>query len=64
MPATKTLAEREKELQALFATPEGKAHLEALAARNGTVTGRHRPPKTSLITYLIVQEREHGLIAG
>jgi hypothetical protein len=64
MPSTKTLEEREKELQALFATPEGKTHLEALAARYGTATGRHRPPKTSLITYLIVQERDRGLIAG
>ena len=64
MPSTKTLAEREKELQTLFATPEGKAHLEVLAARYATATGRHRPPKTSLITYLLVQERERGLIVG
>ena len=64
MPSTKTLAEREKELQSLFATPEGKAHLEALAARYGTATGKHRPLKTSLITYLLVHERQHGLIAG
>ncbi len=64
MPSTKTLAEREKELQALFATPEGKAHLEALAAHYGTATERYRPLKASLITYLLVQEREHGLIAG
>jgi len=62
MPATKTLPEREMELQALLATPEGKAHLEALAGRYGTATGRHRPPKTSLITYLLVHEREQGLI--
>jgi hypothetical protein len=64
MPSTKTLAEREKELQALFATPQGKEHLEALATRYGAATGRHRPPKTSLITYLLVQERERGLIVG
>ena len=31
MQATKTLTEREKELQALLATREGKAQLEALA---------------------------------
>jgi hypothetical protein len=64
MPSTKTLAEREKELQSLLATPEGKTHLEALAARYGTATGKHRPLKTSLITYLLVHERQHGLIAG
>ena len=62
MQATKTRAEREKELQALLATPEGKAHLEALAGRYGAATGRHRPPKTSLVTYLLVHERERGLI--
>jgi hypothetical protein len=63
MPSTKTLAEREKELQALLATPDGKAHLEALAARYGAATGRHRPLKGSLITYLLVYERVRGLIA-
>ena len=60
----KTLRQREKELQALLATPEGRAHLEALAGRYGAATGRHRLPKTSLVTYLLVHERERGLIVG
>jgi hypothetical protein len=64
MQATKTLAEREKELQALLATREGKAHLEALADDYFARGGRARPPRTSLVTYLLVHERERGLIVG
>jgi len=64
MQATKTLKEREKELQALLATCEGKAQLEALADYYYASGGRQRPPHTSLVTYLIVHERERGLILG
>jgi hypothetical protein len=64
MQATKTLLEREKELQALLATPKGKAQLEALAARYYASGGRSRPPRSSLVTYLLVHERERGLIEG
>jgi hypothetical protein len=64
MQATKTLTEREKELQALLATREGKAQLEALADHYYASWGRSRPPRTSLVTYLIVHEREQGLIVG
>jgi hypothetical protein len=64
MQATKTLKEREKELQALLATREGKAQLEALADHYYARGGRSRPPRTSLVTYLIVHEREQGLIVG
>jgi hypothetical protein len=64
MQATKTLKEREKELQALLATHEGKAQLEAMADHYYASGGRHRPPHTSLVTYLIVHEREQGLIVG
>jgi hypothetical protein len=62
MPPTKTLAEREKELQALLRTPEGKAELEALAGRYSASGGRSRPPRTSVVTYILVHERERGLI--
>ena len=64
MQATKTLREREKELQALLATREGKALLEALADHYYASGGRARPPHTSLVTYLLVHERERGLIVG
>jgi hypothetical protein len=64
MPMTKTLPQREKELQALLATSEGKAELEALAARYYASGGRNRPPRTSIVTYILVHERERGLIKG
>jgi hypothetical protein len=61
MKQAKMLAERERELQALMATLEGRASLEATADgyRDG---GRPRPPRTSVITYILVHEREQGLI--
>ena len=43
----KTLGQREKELQALLATPAGRAELEALACRYGASNGRPRPKGTS-----------------
>jgi hypothetical protein len=62
MPLAKTLAEREKELQAFLRTAEGKVQLEALATRYHARCGRPRPPGTSIVTYLLVSERERGLI--
>jgi hypothetical protein len=64
MKATKTLPQREKELQALLATTEGKAELEALAARYYASGGRDRPSRTSIVTYILVHERGRGLIEG
>jgi hypothetical protein len=63
MAQTKNLHEREKELQTLISTREGRAELERLASlyQEG---GRPRPPRTSIITYILVHEREKGLIAG
>jgi hypothetical protein len=60
---TKTLQQREKELQSLLSTPEGRAQLEALASRyyGGY---RVRPAKSSVVTYILVHERERGLIGG
>jgi hypothetical protein len=63
MGPTKTLAEREKELQALLATPPGRAELQDLAERYAAAEGRLRVGRGSLITYILVYEREHGLIA-
>jgi hypothetical protein len=62
MPLAKTLAEREKELQALLRTAEGKVQLEALATRYHASGGRPRLPGTSIVTYILVSERERGLI--
>lgn len=64
MTQTKTRLEREKELQALMRTTEGRAELEGLAARYQSAGGRPRPPRTSVITYVLVHERGKGLIVG
>jgi hypothetical protein len=63
MTAKKTRLEREKELQALLGTPAGKAELEALADRYAASGRRIRPGGTSLVTYILVCERERGMIA-
>ena len=64
MPATKTLDQRQKELQALLGTLDGRKQLEALATRYSAASGRIRVEGTSLVTYILVYERERGLIAG
>jgi hypothetical protein len=60
----KTLAERQTELQALLATPAGKAELQSLESRYAAAMGRPRLGKRSIITFILVYEREHGLIDG
>lgn len=60
----KTLNQRQAELQPLLATREGREQLEALAARYHAASGRIRVEGTSLITYILVHERERGLIEG
>ena len=62
MTPRKTLQEREKELQSLLATPAGQAELRELESRYAAATNRLRPGRTSLITYLLVCEREQGLL--
>ncbi len=64
MAPKKTLRQREKELQSLLATEEGRAELQSLALRYGAARDRLRPERTSVVTYLLVHEREQGLIAG
>jgi hypothetical protein len=59
----KTLPEREKELQSLLATPAGRDELQQLAARYHAAGGSLKPPKASIITYLLVYERAHGLVS-
>jgi hypothetical protein len=64
MTPTKTLQQRERELQALIATPAGRDELQQLGARYVAASGRVRPGKASVITYILVHERERGLIGG
>ena len=58
----KTLRQREDELRSLLATPAGRIELQVLEARYAAAAGKVRPARASLITYLLVYEREHGLI--
>jgi hypothetical protein len=60
----KTLAQREKELQALLATAAGRETIRELDARYQEASGRLRRAKSSVITYILVHERGQGLIEG
>ena len=63
MTAKKTRREREKELQTLLGSLAGKAELAALADRYAASSQTIRPGRTSLVTYILVCERERGMIA-
>jgi hypothetical protein len=63
MTAKKTRLEREKELQTLLGSLAGKAELEALADRYAASSQRIRPGRMSLVTYILVCERERDMIA-
>ena len=62
MLTPKTLQQREKELRALLATPSGREKLQQLESRYQAASGRLRPARTSVITYILVHEREQGLL--
>ena len=62
MTPTITLQQREKQLQSLLGTPKGRGELQEPANRYSAASGKVRPAGTSLITYILVQEREQGLI--
>jgi hypothetical protein len=62
MTENKTLQQREKELQALLSTPAGRQQLHELASRYAAMSGRLRPAGKSAITYILVYERQQGLI--
>jgi hypothetical protein len=64
MTVKKTLTQRQDELQTLLATPAGREELEELAARYAEASSRIRTGRTSVITYILVHERERGLIDG
>ncbi len=64
MTAKKTRQEREKELQSLLAIPAGRKELQQLAFRYQTASGRVKPARTSVVTYILVHERTQGLIGS
>ena len=64
MTVKKSLREREKELQSLLATPAGRDELEDLESRYAAEGASLRAERTSLITYILVHERERGLISN
>ncbi len=64
MTPKKTLRLREQELQSLMATPAGREELLRLGDRYGEEGGRLRPEKSSVITFILVHERQRGLIEG
>jgi len=64
MPTKKTIQQREKELQSLLAHPAGRMELEKLESCYYAAGNRMRPQRASIITYILVYERERGLIGG
>lgn len=59
----KTLQQREKELQSWLTTLSGRENLQKLASQYAAVSGKLRPAGKSAITYILVHERKHGLLA-
>jgi hypothetical protein len=64
MSPKKTLRQREEELQSLLATPAGRQELQELGSRYQAASDRLRPAGTSVITYLLVHEREQGMLSS
>jgi hypothetical protein len=63
MASKTTLQQRQKELQTLLATPAGRESLQGLASRYFAASGKLMPASGSPITYILVHERERGLIS-
>lgn len=64
MTPKKTLQERESELRSLLATAAGQTTIQELAARYHEANGKRNPVGRSVITYILVHERERGLISS
>ena len=64
MTSKKTLQQRQAELQSMLANPATRKELQELVSKYHDVGGKLKPPKTSAITYILVYEREHGLIGS
>jgi hypothetical protein len=60
----KSFPERQKELQALLQTRDGEAQLQTLASQYAHESGDHSWTGGSVITYILVYERVHGLISA
>jgi hypothetical protein len=48
----------------LVAGQAGREEIQKLASRYCRVSGKLKPPGTSYITYIVVYEREQGLMDG
>jgi hypothetical protein len=64
MSPAKTLQQREKELQSLLADPAGRKLLQELESKYYAASGRPRAAKASIITYILVYERQRGMISN
>jgi hypothetical protein len=64
MHPKKTLQQRETELRSLLATTAGQTELHELESRYHKASDRLRPAKTSVVTFILVHERERGLIGN
>ena len=64
MTPTKKLRQREAELQSLLATPAGREELQDLESSYVAAGGKLRPERTSIVTYILVYEREQGMIVN
>ena len=64
MNPKKTLLQREAEMRTMLATPWGRAALRDLESHYAASGGGFRAERSSLLTYLLVYERTHGLIEG
>lgn len=64
MTPTKTLQDRERELQTMLSTQPGRTALEQMASRYQASSARPMPERTSIITYILVHERGEGMIAN
>jgi hypothetical protein len=62
MSPLKTVQQREKELQSLLVDPEGQKKLRELESKIYAESGKCKPAKASVITYILVHERQRGLI--
>jgi hypothetical protein len=47
-----------------LANPAGRKELQELESRYYAASDRPKPLRTSVITYILVHERERGLISG
>jgi len=62
MSVKKSLPERERELRFLLQSSDGESKLQELASNYAAENGQHCWSGGSVITYIIVHERIHGLI--